>query len=261
MRVESLATTDFFQTLLERQRNLNELSDQLCRTRSHTPSTCTRSSAHTAQGSVCYSMAREWWFDVRPKGVEERRPYLIEELSVPRALSPSTRPMQRRARWYEAFKSRCTCITVNQSVRESSPSATKPRPKGPRRSGVDPMRAGEVRRCPRSECRSVGRHCFARNSRKARDAEGCPVGREHGRVRSRMTGLSPLGAVKGAQNTDGHFDIDSDVWVTSQPCFPEREDGAVALASRAQESPRKHRSPPRRRNAKQKHRQATRIAC
>ena len=122
------------------------------------------------------------------------------------------------------------------------------------------MRAGEVRRCPRSECRSVGRHCFAWKSRDARDAEGCPVGREHGRVRSRVTGQSLVGAVKGDQNTDGHFDIDGDVYVTGQPYFPEREDGADALASRAQESPRKHRGPPRRRKAKQKHRQATRIA-
>ena len=39
-----------------------------------------------------------------------------------------------------------------------------------------------------SECGSVDRHCcFARNSRDALDAEGRVVGREHERVRSRVT--------------------------------------------------------------------------
>ena len=188
------------------------------------------------------SESEEWWFEVRPKRVignsrRTDRRALLCELESSSASDAST------VRLYEVF---ATHVASSQPICRKS-----------RRSGVD---LRELHRCPRSECRSVGRHCVARNSRKARDAEGCPVGREHGRVRSRMTGQSPLGAVKGAQNTDGHFDIDSDVWVTSQPCFPEREDGAVALASRAQESPRKHRSPPRRRNAKQKHRQATRIA-
>ena len=168
--------------------------------------------------------------------------------------------MQRQGRWYEAFKSRLAAPQSNRRSRRVKLSATKPRPKGPGRWGVDPMRAGEVRRCPRSECRSVGRHCFARNASNARDAEGCLVGREHGRVRSRVTGQSLVGAVKGDQNTDGHFDIDSDVYVTGQPYFQELEDGAVALASRVQESSRKHRSLRRRRKVKQEHRQAIPIA-
>ena len=209
-------------------------------------STCTRSSAHKARGSVCDSMAREteeWWFDVRSKGVGKRRPYLIEELCSQSSELSST-PDATTARWYEAFEAhvvsspltcrksrRLSCGSTHgtaassQPTRRSecsSPSATKPRPKGSGPSGVDPMRAREIHRCPRSECGSVGRHCFSRNSRHARDAEGRVVGREHERVRSGMTGQSLFGAVKGDQNTDGHFDTDSDVCVTSQPCFPER---------------------------------------
>ena len=40
--------------------------------------------------------------------------------------------------------------------------------KGQRRSGGDLTREREIYRCPRSECRSEGRHCFAGNSRDAR---------------------------------------------------------------------------------------------
>ena len=129
---------------------------------------------------------------------------------------------------------------------------TKRIPKGPGRSGVDPTRAGEIHRCPRSEGRSVGRHCFGRNSRDARDAGGSPVGRKHRRVRSRVTRQSQVGAVKGDQKTDSHFDTDIDVCVTSQPCFLEREAGAVAHVSLAQETLRKRRGPPRRRKGKPK---------
>ena len=75
-----------------------------------------------------------------------------------------------------------------------------------------------------------------------------------------MTGQSLFGAVKGDQNTDGHFDTDSDARVTSQPCFPEREDGAVALASRAQETSRKHHGLPRRRKGNKKHRKTHQAA-
>ena len=41
-----------------------------------------------------------------------------------------------------------------------------------------------------------------------------------------------------------------------QPAFPEREAGAVALASRAQGTSREHCSPPRRRKGKEKHRKS-----
>ena len=89
MRAESLATTeaDLFQTLLHRQEetqgNLHELSAQLLQTRStlqasrraNKTSTCSRSSAHEAEGSVRYSMSEgtEAWLDVRPKGAGKRR--------------------------------------------------------------------------------------------------------------------------------------------------------------------------------------------
>ena len=61
----------------------------------------------------------------------------------------------------------------------SSPSEIKRRPRGSRRSGVDLTREREMHRCPRSECRSVGRHCFSHNSRDARHAEGRVAGRKH----------------------------------------------------------------------------------
>ena len=63
-------------------------------------STCNRSSAHTAQGCVCHSMAREWWFDVRSKGVGESGKEWERgghtRSSVPGTLSRPTRPTQRR---------------------------------------------------------------------------------------------------------------------------------------------------------------------
>ena len=109
----------------------------------------------------------------------------------------------------------CSCTTVNPSVREVEPLRNKASTEGTRMFGCRPRNS-------------------PLHSRDARDVESCPVGREHGRNRSRVTGQSLVGAVKGDQNTDGHFDIDSDFCVTSQPYFPDREDGAVALASRAQ---------------------------
>ena len=69
---------------------------------------------------------------------------------------------------------------------------------------------------------SEGRHCFAQNSRVARDAGGSLGGRKHERVRRRMTGQCPttgqrlVDAVAGDQRTDRHHDTDIDVRVTSQ---------------------------------------------
>ena len=143
-----------------------------------------------------------------------------------------------------SIRDTCSCVTaclsefetselrLSQLIRRSecsSPSEAKPRPKEPRRSGVDPMHGREINRCPRSQCRSVGRRCFAWYSRGARDAGGSLFGREH-------------------------FDTDIDVRVASQPCFPERQAGVVALASRAQETPREHCSSLRLWRGGEKHR-------
>ena len=57
--------------------------------------------------------------------------------------------------------------------------------RGSRESTAEPSR--QIHRCPRSERRIAGRHCFASYSRDARDAEGRVVGRQHERVRRRMT--------------------------------------------------------------------------
>ena len=53
-------------------------------------------------------------------------------------------------------------------------------------------------------------------------------------------------AVTGYQSADSHLDTDIDVRITSSLCFLEQEAGAIARASRGQETPQKHRSPPRR---------------
>ena len=95
--------------------------------------------------------------------------------------------------------------------------------------------------------RSGPRRCFARNSRDSRDAEGSLVGREHERVRRRMTGRRPttgqrlVDVVTGDQRT-----ADINVRVTRPYCSLEREAGAVALASRAQAMSR-NVGPPQRR--------------
>ena len=57
----------------------------------------------------------------------------------------------------------------------------------------------------------------------------------------------PLNCLSPAKRTD------VDARVTSQPSFPEREAGAVALASRAQETLHEHCSRPRRRKGKEEH--------
>ena len=89
---------------------------------------------------------------------------------------------------------------------------------------------------PCAKCRSVGRRCFA-CSRDARDAEDNVVGREHERVRIRMTRQNVSSTVAGDQGADSPLETDVDVRVTSPPCFFEREAGAGALARRAQETP------------------------
>ena len=82
----------------------------------------------------------------------------------------------------------------------------------------------------------MGRRCFA-CSRDARDAEDNVVGREHERVRIRMTRQNVSSTVTGDQGADSPLETDVDVRVTSPPCFFEREAGAGALARRAQETP------------------------
>ena len=49
--------------------------------------------------------------------------------------------------------------------------------------------------------------------------EAALLGREHERVRNRMTGQSLVEAVAGDQSAGSHFDTDIDVRVTSQLLF------------------------------------------
>ena len=83
----------------------------------------------------------------------------------------------------------------------------------------------------------MGRRCFACCSRDARDAEDNVVGREHERVRIRMTLQNVASTVTGDQGADSPPETNVDVRVTRPPCFHEREAGAGAFASRAQETP------------------------
>ena len=83
----------------------------------------------------------------------------------------------------------------------------------------------------------MGRRCFTCCSRDARDAEDNVLGREHERGRIRMTRQNVASIVTGDQGADNPLETDVDVRVTSPPCFLEREAGAGALASRAQETP------------------------
>ena len=136
--------------------------------------------------------SEEWWFNVRPKGVSKRRPYFIDEL-VSESSEPSSTSDATTARWHETFErrvassqstlrksrrlrcgsthGRAASSQLNRRSLCSSPSETKSRQEGPGRSGVDLMHGRGIHRCPRSECRSVGRHCFACFSRDVRDAE------------------------------------------------------------------------------------------
>ena len=70
---------------------------------------------------------------------------------------------------------------------------------------------GEIHRCPRSECRRKGLHCFAWYSTDARDAEDSLLDRERDRVRRRLTSQA------NDQSTDRHLGTEIDVCVTSQP--------------------------------------------
>ena len=141
------------------------------------------------------------------------------------------------ARWYEAFETRVTASLSTQRSELPSTSETKPRQKGSRRSGVDQTRERGIHCPPCAKCRSVGRRCFACCSRDARDAEDNVVGREHERVRIRMTRQNAVSTVTGDQGADSPPETDVDVRVTSLPCFLEREAGAGAFASRPQETP------------------------
>ena len=97
------------------------------------------------------------------------------------------------------------------------------------------MHGREIHRRPRAQRRSVGRHCFARNPRDARDAEGSPVGREHERVRSRRDVRTCLALPQATKAPTG-ITIPMSTFVSPDHfVLLKREAGAVALASRAQE--------------------------
>ena len=122
-------------------------------------------------------------------------------------------------------------------------------PRGPGRSGVDSTRERETHCCPRSECRSVGRHWFACHSRNARDTGGSLVGREHERVCRRVTGH----CATAGQRLDDTVDRRPKYRQPSRyrdgrlchqsAMFLEREAGAVAFASRAQKTSRERGLP------------------
>ena len=177
------------------------------------------------------SESEEWWFDVRPKGVGKKRPRPIDEPCS--ESSDSSSPADATsARCYATFAANVASSRSARRPECSSSSKTKPRPKGPGRSG-GPMHGRDIHRCRRSECRSEGRHCFAWDSRDAPDA-GASTG-ERWAIAPRQVLVD---AVAGDQSTDRHPDTDIDVHVTSQPCFLGREAGANALVSRTQKTSR-----------------------
>ena len=143
----------------------------------------------------------------RPKEVGKRQPRPIDELFSESSGSSSTSD-RTTARWYEAFEARVTASQLTRQSEWSSSSETESRLRRPGRSGVDPTHEEEIHRCPRSECRSVCRHCFAWYSRDAHDAGGSLVGRKHERVRKRMTFQCPkagqrlVDALTGDHSTD-----------------------------------------------------------
>ena len=112
----------------------------------------------------------------------KKRPCPVDELCS--ALDALT------ARWYEAFETRVTASQSTHRSEWSSPSETKPREKGSRRSGVDQTRERGIHCSPCAKCRSVGRRCFACCSGDALDAEDNVVDRTHDRARMRTTGQS-----------------------------------------------------------------------
>ena len=157
----------------------------------------------------------------KAKGMGKRRPCLIEELCSESSESSNTSDATT-ARWHEA-SSTCSCITVNPSVREGQAA---------RKQSLD-RRDNDVQastRCAQEEfivalIPSVETWAVAASPGTQETLvmlKAGVVGREHGWVRSRVTRQRLVGAVKGDHNTDGQFDTDSDVCVTSQPCFPER---------------------------------------
>ena len=151
--------------------------------------------------SCSMSGSEEWWFDVRPKGVGKKRRCTIDELCSESSESSSA-PDATVARWYEAFETRVTASQSTHRSEWSSPSETKPREKGSRRSGVDQTRKRGIHCSFYAMCRSAGRRCFACCSRDARDAEDNVVGREHERVRIRMTLQNVASTVTGDQGAD-----------------------------------------------------------
>ena len=174
MRAESLATTeaDFSKTLLDRQeeaqRHLNELSAQLSQTR-HTQcklrsagkekekETITRvlSSTHEARGSFPACQMHP-----SPKSgglmfARRRRPCPIDELCSESSESSSTSDATT------ATETRAAHSQLTRWSGPTDPEKTQLRSKRTRLPNGD-LQVGRVtRRCPRFECRSVGRHCFA----------------------------------------------------------------------------------------------------
>ena len=147
------------------------------------------------------------------------------------------------ARWYEACKTR---VAASQSTRRSewsSPSETKPRPRGSGRSGADPTHEGITAAfVPSVEAWAVT--FLPRTQETPAMLKAGMLAASTQRVRGRMAGQCPtagkrlVDSVTGDQSAGSHLETDIDVRVTSQPCFSWREAGANALASRAQETPR-----------------------
>ena len=165
--------------------------------------------AHAWSTKVCcffvhMSESEEVWFDVRPNAVGKKRPCPIDELCSESSESSSALDATM-ARWYEAFEKRVTASQSTHRSEWSSPSETKPRQKGSRRSGGDQTRERGIHCSRCAKCGSVGRRCFACCSRDARDAEDNVVGRE-ARVRIRMTRQNVASTVAGDQGADSPRD-------------------------------------------------------
>ena len=192
------------------------------------------------------SESEEWWFDVRPKAVRKNRPCPMHQLCSESSGSSSTFDAVT-ARWYEAFETRvAACAASGWRLSSDWSGGSSGCPTYGREISTDPL-------C--SQCRSVGRRCFACYSRDAR-----AVDRKHDRARMRTTGQSTTGDQSAdshlAQVRDAHESLGSDsgrrhararerwharpVRYLSQKrsnrrvFFLSRRAGAVALASRAQ---------------------------
>ena len=140
-----------------------------------------------------------------PKGVGKKQPRPINGFCSVSSLSSNTSDATS-ARWYETFSTR---VASSQSTFRPRKNAgnTLPVSEKSRRSRGDRTVGRETHRCPRSECRNNGLHCFAQYSRDARDAGCSLVGRKHDRVRTRTTSKYPttgqglVDAVAGDQST------------------------------------------------------------